>query len=293
MSTFKLGIVGYPLGHSLSPLIHSIFLDQAGLTGAYERFPVEPDGFESWIHEVAGTLQGFNVTIPYKIRIQSHLKSLSEEAQCIGAVNTVCVQEGVFHGHNTDAKGFLAPLSQLRTPLKESDALILGAGGASRAVAYALIQANCKALCFAVRNLERARPTVEMFQREDLHCHTAAQINLVQLEDMVQEDLNRFSLLINTTPVGMSPDSVASPLPTSLLAGLPEEALVYDLIYNPRETRLLREARSLGYRTQEGLPMLIHQAAQSFYLWTGQAPSAEALQAALSACSAHLQTDSL
>ncbi len=272
---FRLGIIGHPLSHSLSPVLQRVFLQSAGLQGMYERWDIHPDALPDWMGQ-SNEASGFNVTIPHKVAILPFLTSLSAEATAIGAVNTVQVLQDGLVGHNTDAYGFIAPLRQsLGTALADAHILILGAGGASRAVAYALLQAGVSQLTFIVRNEERARPTIQMTQRLAERVKGFPQVEVQTT--LSRPQLERINGVVNTTPLGMSPQTHQSPLTPEDVAALPSTAFVYDLVYNPLKTRLLEMASQRGLKTQDGLDMLIYQGAAAFQIWTGVMPSQEAL----------------
>lgn len=281
MTTFQLGVLGYPLGHSLSPVLHRHFLDVTGLAGSYEPFAVPPEHLSDWLaSSKTRQLTGFNVTIPFKTQIVPFLKELSTDAEFIGAANTVLMKPDGYEGRNTDAYGFIAPLSPERlAQLPGSHAVILGAGGASRAVAYALLKKGVGQLTFLVRNPESATATLKAVHEMNAY-YRGAEVPIYVRTQADPALLADVRWLINTTPVGMTPNTGVSPFSPKALAGLPSDALVYDLVYNPVETRLLSLAHARGLATQDGLDMLIHQGAKAFQLWTGVALSAEALHAA-------------
>lgn len=275
---YHLGILGYPLTHSLSPRLHSIFLKKTGLQGEYKAFDVAQGNLSAWLkgEDVSG-LNGFNITIPYKTQVIPYLNGISDEARLIGAVNTVLVKEKELYGENTDAYGFWAPLAFQDIG---NSALVLGAGGSSRAVAYALLKGAIERLTFWVRNPERAAGTLQAVQmmNESLRGGESA-INTL-CGDLTPEVMQEFTMVVNTTPVGMYPNSEHSPLSKVCITALPPNALVYDLVYNPLETQPLKLARDAGLKTQDGLDMLIHQGAKAFELWTGQSIPPHAIDVA-------------
>jgi shikimate dehydrogenase len=264
-----LGLVGFPLGHSLSPRIQQAALDYAHLKGNYDLFPIAPEnlnGLRKVLERVrSGEITGLNVTIPHKQTVIPLLDDLTFEAETIGAVNTIYCHEDRLVGANTDAPGFLADLRQAfsRKPW-ESDgrkhALILGAGGAARAVVYALLSDGWQ-VTLAARRIEQAQALAEDMAVLQ-GCVTAIALH----PGVLQTLRNEVTLLVNTTPVGMFPHTKASPWPQDL--ALPPQAAVYDLVYNPRETQLLRAARAAGLPTAGGLGMLLAQAALAFEIWT-------------------------
>jgi shikimate dehydrogenase len=279
-----LGLIGYPLSHSLSPRIHGTAFTALALHGEYLLYPVAPgeiDGLAALARQMRdGEIQGLNVTIPHKQTIMSLLDELTPSAQAIGAVNTLYLREGKLIGHNTDAAGFLADLTKfLRNVVSEKKALVLGAGGAARAVAYALLKDGWQ-VNLAVRraDLSQANALIEAFEPQ-------AGSRSMDLELLEAGDLERLGsgirLIVNATPIGMFPETEFSPWPSGL--PFPKEAAIYDLVYNPRQTRLVREAQAAGLRATTGLGMLVEQAALSFACWTGQDAPREVLRAAVEA----------
>ena len=274
---WQLGLLGYPLEHSLSPLLHTAALHAAGLAGEYCLHAVPPDAPDDvgrLLDRVReGEIDGLNVTIPYKQTVLPYLDELTPVATAIEAVNTIYARWGYLVGDNTDAPGFLNdiarivgwPLSDLRPAGRElPSALILGAGGSARAVAYALSYAGWH-VWVAARRLEQARKlTASLRQRISTPIHHITFTGLPVLFDAVAP---RFDLLVNATPVGMAPEGETSPWPDKL--ELPRGAFVYDLVYNPPETALLRAAREANLPAANGLGMLVEQAALSFERWTG------------------------
>jgi shikimate dehydrogenase len=268
IQTFKLGLIGYPLGHSLSPTIHTAALKSCGLDGSYELFPVHPDniyGLKDLLLRVRnGEIAGLNVTIPHKQNMIELLDELTPMAQAIGAVNTMYMRDGKLIGDNTDAPGFLTDLKQTLAVSSSSPhpfALILGAGGSARAVVYALLHSGWQ-VTVAARRTEQAKQLAKVFKQYRLEITNYPLSNF---------DLSNITLLVNTTPVGMAPNIGQSPWTENL--PFPPHAAIYDLVYNPRETKLVRDACAQGRPAATGLGMLIEQAALAFELWTGHTPS--------------------
>lgn len=266
---FNLGLIGYPLGHSLSPKIHAAALAACGLSGSYSLFPIAPDdvsGLQVLLARLrSGEIHGLNVTIPHKQNVIRLLDDLTETAQSIGAVNTISRRNDRLIGDNTDAPGFLSDLNRLLEIQKPKSALVLGAGGSARAVTYALAGAGWQ-VTIAARRLEQAQALVESLGTAH---NRITSITWSELKAW------RGDLLVNTTPLGMTPAVNTSPWPEGL--PLPPGVAVYDLVYNPRETRLVREARAAGLPALTGLGMLIEQAALAFQIWTGCRPPREPL----------------
>ncbi len=276
---FNLGLIGYPLGHSLSHKIHKAALHFCGLDGDYSTFSVPPTDLQVLKNLLArvrsGDIQGLNVTIPHKQSVIPLLDELTPTATAIGAVNTVYMREGQLTGHNTDAPGFLADLQKFLTTetRRHRDTkfvLVLGAGGSARAVVYALINDGW-AVTVAARRLQQARELLAQFSNSNVR------LSMIEYQPPnLQSLISNFSLIVNTTPVGMSPDSDASPWPAGL--SFPSNASVYDLVYNPRETKLIKHARAAGLPATTGLGLLIEQAALAFEIWTGCQPSRDVLR---------------
>ena len=282
-NTFKLGLIGYPLGHSLSPKIYAAALKACKLKGDYSLFPVAPDDLQEMTNLLdrlrSDKIHGFNITIPHKQNIISFLDELTPTARVIGAVNTVYMQNGKLIGDNTDAAGFLADLHKLLTLIPHKygnvkSALVLGAGGSARAVAYALVN-DSWAVTVAARRVEQAHTLIAQFLNPGSRL-ASIEYHATALNSIIPS----LSLLVNTTPVGMFPSMNESPWPAEL--PFPSNATVYDLVYNPPETKLVTDARFAGIPATTGLGMLIEQAALSFEIWTGHKPSCADLTAAIS-----------
>ena len=274
LSIFQLGLTGYPLGHSLSPKIHTAALKACELEGTYSLFPIHPDNKQRLndllIRVRTGEIRGLNVTIPHKQNVIEFLDELTPTAKAIGAVNTIYFRDNKLIGDNTDAPGFLSDMKKFigdRELGIGKSALVLGAGGSARAVVYALVHDSWE-ITVASRRIEQAQELASRFERVK-----AVELNLQTFQ------LSNVQLVINTTPLGMKPQIDQSPLPENL--SLPSNIFIYDLVYNPRETKLVRDACSQGLSATTGLGMLIEQAALSFELWTGCSPSRETLYTAV------------
>jgi shikimate dehydrogenase len=268
----QLGLIGYPLGHSLSPKIHTAALKASGLDGNYSLFPIAPEdkqGLKDLLARVrSGEITGLNVTIPHKQNVIELMDELTPTAQAIGAVNTIYLRNGILVGDNTDAPGFLADLKQFLNSSSTipHSALVLGAGGSSRAVVYALLNDGWN-VTLAARRIEQAQQLSRSFGKYDLQLST------------FDFQPSTFNLIVNTTPLGMTPNTETSPLPEN--AVLSKHTSIYDLVYNPRETKLVRDARAQGLSATTGLGMLIEQAALAFGKWTGVKADRGAMQKAV------------
>jgi shikimate dehydrogenase len=216
-----------------------------------------------------GEIHGLNVTIPHKQNIVPLMDELTLTAQAIGAVNTIYVRENNLIGDNTDAQGFLTDLKNFirihRTEIRNrKSAIVLGAGGSARAVVYALLNDGWT-VTIAARRIEKAQQLASSMMNSKL-----------QITNYSNPQPPTFDLLVNTTPIGMAPNPDQSPWPDNL--PFPSHAAVYDLVYNPSETKLVKDARSQGLHATTGLGMLIEQAALAFEIWTGQSPSREMMR---------------
>jgi shikimate dehydrogenase len=278
----SLGLIGYPLAHSLSPKIHKAAMNYTGLKGRYSLYPVPPDdsrGLKDLLDRVRnGGIAGLNVTIPYKQEAIPLLDELTPVAQAIGAVNTIFMRNGKLMGDNTDAPGFLADLHKLfaAEPGEREEgknALVLGGGGAARAVVYALVVDGWN-VTIAARRQEQARALIAQLP-DYQSVLTWVDYTAIAFKPIV----STLALVINATPVGMAPDVAKSPWPMGM--PLPHRAVFYDLVYTPRETKFVQNARLAGMRASTGLGMLVEQAALSFEIWTEFDVPREPLLAAL------------
>lgn len=265
----RLGLIGFPIEHSMSPVLHSAALQACGLQGTYSLFPIKREdtrGLNTLLKQVrTGELNGLNITIPHKQNIIQFLDEITPLARTVGAVNTIYLREGKLIGDNSDASGFLTDLNnflQVSKPIWwkidgeiDKSALILGAGGSARAVAYALVSAGWN-ITVAARRIEQ----VNELANSHLNVSPYDQIHISPL-------LSTIHLIVNTIPLGMVPKIDASPWIEGLV--FPKSAVLYDLIYNPSETLLVQQARAAGLQASTGMGMLVEQAALAFELWTG------------------------
>ena len=276
--TSTVGIIGYPLGHSASPAFQQAAFDHLGIDASYLAWETPPDALAERMESLRDPgLLGANVTVPHKQAVVPFLDEVSQAAQDTGAVNTVVNQDGRLTGHNTDVTGFLRALqSDAGFQAQGKRALVLGAGGSSRAVVYGLLKQGAGRVTIANRTVERANRLIEALGSPE-------NADAVPLEPA--ELSNGWDLIVNCTTLGMrhAPGEKETPLPSN---AIPANSLVYDLVYNPEETPLLQAAAKTGVRTLGGLPMLIYQGAEAFRFWTGQeAPVEVMFQAARRALS--------
>ncbi len=254
-------LIGWPAAHSRSPLIHHYWLRTLGLEGGYNIEAVPPEGFAEFVtHLSAHGFVGANVTIPHKERALA-LTRPDERARAVGAANTLWYENGELRSTNTDIEGFINNLDACAPgwDAATGEALVLGAGGSSRAVVFGLIERGVKRVYLANRTLDRARALADQF---------GAGVHPVSW-DAIDGLLPRMDLLVNTTSLGMHGQP-----PLQIDVGrLPPHAVVADLVYVPLETPLLAAARARGLNTADGLGMLLHQAVRGFELWFGQRPT--------------------
>ncbi len=263
------GIMGKPVGHSLSPQIHNAAFAAAAVNAVYIPFEVRDalQFIRRMAHprtrELDWNLRGLSVTAPHKSTVMGCLDWLDPAAKEIGAVNTIVVQDKELHGYNTDAPGFIAPLRNAFGSLRDVRCAIIGGGGGARSVLWALAKEGADVTMF-VRDPEKAGPVADEFS--------------VDCRQLAGAQFNQFEIVINATPLGTHGEREdEAPATAEQLGGV---RLAYDLVYNPVETRFLREARAAGCETLSGLEMLIAQAVEQFKLWTGQDPNVEIMRAA-------------
>ena len=267
--TQLVGIIGWPVSHSFSPKMHNAAFAELGLNWIYLPFPVEPQNVATAVSGLAASgVRGINVTVPHKQAVIPLLDEIEDGAQAIGAVNTIVMDaNGRLIGYNTDWSGFLADLVEQKVTIAERDCLVLGAGGSARAIAYALAHAGGKVQILA-RRIEQASALVK-----DLKPYFVADV----LQERPLSDLatianqNKAPIIVNTTPLGMTPNIAQSVWPDEL--AFPPNSFIYDLVYNPPQTKIMRQAQKNGCGTSNGLGMLVHQGALAFELWTGQKPN--------------------
>ena len=262
MSFKKACVIGHPISHSRSPLIHGYWLKTYGLEGSYGREDVPPANFKTFIASTfRETYVGGNVTLPHKEEIFKLVDQALPRAQKLKAANTIWFENGKLIGDNTDSFGFLANLDQLASGWDQNlkKAVVLGAGGASASIIAALMERGASDIALINRSEDKARAMAERFPDASIRVMSFDQINSA---------LEKANVLVNTTSLGMvgQPDLVVD------LKALPTSALVTDIVYVPLETALLKQARERGNRIVDGLGMLLHQARPGFERWFGKAP---------------------
>lgn len=272
--TKVVGVIGHPIEHSMSPPMHNNAFKELNMDYVYVAFHVLPENIEKLI-ESCKTLdiKGLNVTIPHKTSVIPFLDEIDPTAKKIGAVNTIQFKNGIAKGFNTDGIGAIKSIQEYTT-LKGKNVLIIGAGGASKAISFTLINENINSLVIANRSKENACNLIENIR---MQCDFE-EISYVDIKD-ASELIDDVDIIINTTPIGMYPKhEVEPPIKTDKIN---EKHIVMDVIYNPLETALLKEARLNGATTINGTSMLINQGLESFKIFTGSKASYKSFEEAL------------
>ncbi|MFN7348188.1 MAG: shikimate dehydrogenase [Dolichospermum sp.] len=259
-----LGVIGHPIEHSLSPLMHNAALTKLGLDYVYLPFPVAPENLTTAIAGFASIgVVGFSITIPHKQAILPLLSEISPIAQAIGAVNTVVNKGNKWLGTNTDVEGFIAPLqTTYHQDWSQKKAVILGNGGAARAVVAGCIQLGLAEIHVVGRNLQK----LQVFKQSWQNSPFADKFQVHEWTELPNL-LHQANLLVNTTPIGMYPHVEQSPLSSQEMSYLPGDAIAYDLIYIPKPTKFLHLAQKQGIVTIDGLEMLVQQGAAALKIW--------------------------
>ena len=264
--TKTVGLIGYPLGHSISPVFQQAAFDHLGLNIRYEIWETEPEKLEAAVKGIlAEDKIGSNVTVPYKEDVIQFLDEINEVASDIGAVNTIVKMDNRLIGYNTDAEGFLRSLEmEGKFDPEGKKVAIIGAGGAARAVGFALAGVGVDSLMICNRSVKRAEKLAERLNIREVAVVSTDE-DLHFREAILQADL-----VVNCTSVGMKHGSAQdqSPVPYDFISPF---SLVYDVVYNPVKTPLIQSAEKAGARTLSGLSMLVYQGVASFELWMGQA----------------------
>ena len=261
------GVISAPGKQSLSPVFQQAAFDHLGIAVTYQHWPTPADGLETRVLGLqAPDVLGVNVTIPHKEACLPLVDDLDPLVRRVGALNTIFNDGGTLRGYNTDVEGFLRPLQDAFFEPRGCTAVVAGAGGAARAVVVALAEAGAARIAVVNRTLERAQRLVSELSAAVKPVQLVAAIDSRESWEKAAAEAG---LLVNCTSLGTAgtPEEDRSPMPSDLIRS---QALVYDLVYQPAETRLIRDARQAGARTIGGLPMLIYQGAASFKLWTGK-----------------------
>jgi shikimate dehydrogenase len=266
-NTSLIGLIGHPIKHTYSPYIHNVAIQMKNLDYIYLPFDVPPANLQNAVRGmIALGIKGFNVTIPHKENIMQYMNEISEEASIIGAVNTVVNDLGKLNGFNTDVNGVLATLLPYKKEISGEQFCVVGAGGAARTVIYTLIRHFKPKKIFLINRTEQRAESLKNYFSDKM------KFAAFKTKELFPPDLVKIfsdsKLIINATSVGMFPES--DDAITSLENSFVKDQIVFDLVYNPPRTTLLKLAASKGAITLDGLKMLVHQAAKSFELWTGE-----------------------
>lgn len=267
--TKLLGLMGHPVEHSFSPTMHNAAIKELGINYVYLAFDIPEENLKNVVDsaKILG-ISGFNVTIPHKVEIMKYLDEIDCDAKNIGAVNTVKIENGKAIGYNTDGIGAKKSLEEKVGPVIDKNILIIGSGGASRAVSFELAKNNN--LTIVNRNIEKAEPLSKDISKNVYGNKKEVKFGGFDIE------INGFDIIIHTTPVGMYPNTEVEPIIS--LKDAKKDAVIMDLIYNPLEPAFLKEAKKYDLETLNGLGMLVYQGAVSFEIWTGIKPDTEVMK---------------
>lgn len=267
-----IGLLGNPIGHSVSPLIQNLAFEKMGLNYIYMPFELRDDQLERALRSFdCFRIAGANVTVPYKTKVMRYLDKIDKKAELIGAVNVISYEDGILSGYNTDGDGFIRSLKEnAGTDPRGLNALIVGSGGAARAIAFSLVMKGVSRVYIANRTYERAVGLADSIN--NMSEGKAVPIHLSHHE--LKDASIRSDIIVNATTVGMYPNTEARPIPSDIIS---RDQLVCDAVYNPLMTGILKDAADKGCDVLTGLGMLIYQAIESFRIWTGMEPDYEEL----------------
>jgi shikimate dehydrogenase len=263
------GVIGDPIAHSMSPAIHNDAFGKEEIDAVYLAFHVKPDGLGDAVKGMKAIgVRGFNITIPHKETIIPFLDEVDELARSIGAVNTVVYKDDRYIGYNTDGIGFIKALEEeISGELTTKKTLIIGAGGAARAIYFTLVKEGVKQVDIANRTKERAEHLIS-------ECPYDKESKVLTIQEAEQQ-LAEYDLIIQTTSIGMSPNVDSAPLDVS---NIKASAFVSDIVYTPLKTKILAEAERNGANVQNGVGMFVYQGVYAFQLWTGIMPDASRME---------------
>ena len=271
-STNIVGLIGHPVEHSFSPPMHNAAFDELGMNYAYVAFDVNPADLQTAIEGAKSlNIKGFNVTIPHKIEVMKFLDEIDEVAALIGAVNTIDFKN--LKGYNTDGIGAVRAIEEV-TSIKNKNVVVAGAGGASRAISFYLAKYGAESMAILNRNVEKAQGLAADVSQSGL-------IGEVKADSIseIRNYLKDADILVDTTPIGMHPN--ISDEPIAFAEDMDEDLVVFDAVYNPNETVLLKEAIKAGANPVYGIKMLLYQGAESFKIWTGRDAPVDVMEKAL------------
>lgn len=274
---YKLGIIGYPLGHSISAVIQKAGFESIGVDVEYDVLETSPENLVDRIKFLKlNGYDGFNVTIPLKVPISLFMEELDDYANIAGCINTVKISgpHRDMYGYNTDIYGFKTAIPS-DVDLKGKNACILGTGGASRAASVGLIEKGITSIDFYTRNLINAQEPVNYLRAK----FPEVKFTTHQIQHLLE--LPKTAIVVNATPIGMKGFAMDSqPLPDEIIKKLDKDILVYDIVYNPLTTQFLQSAKKEGLRVVEGLDMLLYQAQKAIQIWTGKTPDVNLMKIA-------------
>lgn len=273
---YKFGIIGYPLGHSLSAVIQKSAFESMNIDATYEVLETPPENLIDRIKFLKrNDFNGFNVTIPLKVPVSLFVNEIDDDANIAGCVNTVKITENKeFYGYNTDIYGFVSAIPK-DVDLSGKYAAILGTGGASRAAAVGLIKKGIQEIDLYTRNIINSQKAINYLRNQ----FPAIKFEAKQIQNV--RDISKYSIIVNATPIGMRGFAMdETPLELSVIKTAKPDTVVYDIIYNPIKTVLLQYAEKCGLRTVEGLDMLIYQAEKAINIWTGMSPDIKTMKIA-------------
>lgn len=277
----KLGLIGYPLGHSLSPLMHKAAFSDAGISGSYELLEVAPDKLKDMVEFLKDNdFRGFNATIPHKVAIMEFLDQIDPLALKVGAVNTVLIEQNkTLIGYNTDVYGFMYAIpEEIRQNFTGKTATLIGSGGAARAITTGMAEMGISEIQIVTlaSEMNKAEEIKNIMQKN----YNNIIVNCQKLENNI--DLSGNALIVNATPVGMEGKFEGqSPLSQFTLDSLSKNTFVYDIVYKPRKTKLLDMAEQKGMPILSGLDMLVLQGAKAFNIWTNCEPNVKVMRDAI------------
>ena len=273
---YKFGIIGYPLGHSLSAVIQKSAFESMNIDATYEVLETPPENLIDRIKFLKrNDFNGFNVTIPLKVPVSLFVNEIDDDANIAGCVNTVKITENKeFYGYNTDIYGFVSAIPK-DVDLPGKCAAILGTGGASRAAAVGLIKKGIQEIDLYTRNIINSQNAINYLRNQ----FPAIKFEAKQIQNV--RDISKYSIIVNATPIGMRGFAMdETPLELNVIKTAKPDTVVYDIVYNPIKTVLLQYAEKCGLRTVEGLDMLIYQAEKAINIWTGMSPDVKTMKIA-------------
>ena len=271
-STNIVGLIGHPVEHSFSPPMHNAAFKELGMDYAYVAFDVNPYNLKSAIDGAKSlNIKGFNVTIPHKIEVMQYLDELDDVARLIGAVNTIDFKN--LKGYNTDGIGAVRAIEEVSS-IKDRDVIVAGAGGASRAISFYLAKFGASSITILNRNVKKAQNLASDVLKSDLIGDVSSD-SISEINDYLSDA----DILVDTTPLGMDPHIDDEPIAKA--EDMHEDLVVFDAVYNPNETVLIKEAIKAGANPVYGIKMLLYQGAESFKIWTGRDAPVDVMENAL------------